>query len=424
MLVPLLAAAACATPPARAAPRADRPRYELTVRVEPGFARVDGRVRVRFTANRATGRLVFRLWPNGPLQRRGGQRLDVGAVTQAGRKLDATRPDPTTLVVHLRHALAPGASVTVAVPWTLRVPARSRDRVSRDAGGLRLGSFFSILAWDPDRGWATDPPARILGESSTSPTADFEVRVRAPAGSRVLVSGTAAGNGVWRASAVRDVGLAVGRFHLAAGTAHTPRPVTVRVAVPPSAAILPAIALRLARSSVERLSRLYGAYPWSTYTVVFPPDLHREGIEYPTLTFVGDMLTSPIVAHETAHQWFYSLVGNDQARDPWLDEALATWAQQRLTGRFGPDLVLRNVRHVGAPMSYWTGRERRYFTEVYAGGVLALRSLGPPAFVDCALRAYVARNAYRIARPGDLLDALNAVIPGAAAKLRRFGIHR
>jgi hypothetical protein len=75
-------------------------------------------------------------------------------------------------------------------------------------------------------------------------------------------------------------------------------------------------------------------------------------------------------------------------------------------------------------MSYWTGKERRYFTEVYGGGVLALRSLGPAARVDCALRAYAARNAYGIARPGDLLDALNAVIPGAEAKLRRFGIHR
>jgi hypothetical protein len=75
-------------------------------------------------------------------------------------------------------------------------------------------------------------------------------------------------------------------------------------------------------------------------------------------------------------------------------------------------------------MSYWNGRQRRYFTEVYSGGVLALRSLGPPARVDCALRLYVARNAYRIAKPGDLLDALNAVFPGAEAKLRRFGIHR
>jgi Peptidase family M1 domain len=424
MLVPLMAAAACAAPPPRAAPRADRPRYDLTVRVEPGYRRVTGDVRVRFRANRGTDRLVFRLWPNGPLQRRGGQRLDTGPVTRAGRMLDVTRPDPTTLVVHLRRRLEPGASVTVAVPWTLRVPARGRDRIARYPGGLRLGSFFPILAWNPDRGWATDPPARILGESSTSPTADFVVRVHAPAGSRVLVSGAPAGNGVWHATAVRDVGLAVGRFALAVGTARTPTPVTVRVAVPRSATITPATALRLARTSIERLSRLYGAYPWATYTVVFPADLHREGIEYPTLTFVGDVLVSPIAAHETAHQWFYSLVGNDQARDPWLDEALATWAQERLTGTIRYDLSARNARHVGAPMSYWSGKERRYFTEVYGGGVLALRSLGPPALVDCALRAYAARNAYRIAEPADLIAALSAVIPGAETRLRRFGIHR
>ncbi len=424
MLAPLLTAVACAAPGALAAPRVDRPRYALDVRVEPGFRRVHGTVRVRFTANRATDRLVFRLWPNGPLQRAWGQRLDVGAVTVDGGRPRTARPDPTTLLVHLRRPLGPGSAVTATVPWTLKVPARSFDRIARFPNGLRLGSFFPILAWDPDHGWATDAPARILGESSTSPTADFDVRVQAPRSSTVLVSGDKVAKAHWQARAVRDVGVAVGRFKVLTGIARTPKPVTVRVAVAASAALTPATGLRLATASVDRLSRLYGAYPWRTYTVVFPPDLHREGIEYPTLSFVGDAFVPQVASHETAHQWFYSLVGNDQARDPWLDEALATWAQARLAGSFQTGLDLRNVTHVGEPMSYWTGRQRRYFAEVYAGGVLALRSLGPTAQVDCGLRAYVARNAYRIARPGDLLDALNAVIPGAEAKLRRFGIHR
>ncbi len=424
MVAPLLAAAACAAPPPFAAPRADRPRYRLSVRVEPGFRRVRGDLRVRFTASRPTDRLVFRLWPNGPLQRTAGQRLDVGAVTENGSRLGTGRPDPTTLVVHLGRPLESGDTVTVAVPWTLSVPARSRDRIARYAGGLRLGSFFPILAWDPDRGWVKDRPARILGESSTTPTADFDVRVRAPRGTRVLVSGDSAGNGLWHARAVRDVAVGVGRFRILAATARTPRRVKVRVAVDRASAIAPAAALRMARSSLERISRLYGAYPWRTYTVVFPRDLKREGIEYPALVFVGDVFTGPIVSHETGHQWFYSLVGNDQYRDPWLDETLATWAQTRLAGSLGPGFDLRNITHVGEPMSYWARRQRRYFAEVYAGGVLALRSLGPSGRIDCALRLYVAQNAYRIAKPGDLLDALNAVIPGAETKLRRFGIHR
>jgi hypothetical protein len=312
----------------------------------------------------------------------------------------------------------------VALPWTLRVPFSNRDRIARFDGGLRLGSFFPILSWDPDRGWVTDPAARILGESSTTPTADFDVRVRAPRSAVVLASGKRGADGAWHARAVRDFALAVGRFVVATGTAHVPRPVTVHAAVYRSAAISKAAGLRLARRSLERLSRMYGAYPWRSYTVVFAPDLALEGIEYPTLVFSGDVFTTQIVSHETAHQWFYSLVGNDQYRHPWLDETLATWAQGRLAGTFQSRYPLRNVTHVGESMSYWSGRQRRYFAEVYAGGVLALRSLGPADRVDCALRLYVARNAYRIADPGDLLDALNDVFPGAEAKLRRYGIRR
>ncbi|MGG7379094.1 M1 family aminopeptidase, partial [Escherichia coli] len=80
-------------------------------------------------------------------------------------------------------------------------------------------------------------------------------------------------------------------------------------------------------------SRRYGAYRWSTYTVAATPDLFREGIEYPTLVFLGrGPFLDVITQHETAHQWFYSLVGNDQAHDPWLDEALATWSQLQIDG--------------------------------------------------------------------------------------------
>jgi hypothetical protein len=359
------------------------------------------------------------------LQRAGGERLDVGAVAESGRRLHVSRPNPTTLVVQLGHTLTVGESVTVAMPWTLRVPAYARDRISSFAGGLRLGSFFPILAWDPDRGWVTDPPARLLAESSTTPTADFDVRVRAPSGTRVVVSGDPLGHGRWHARAVRDVGLAVGRFRVAVTTAHAPGPVTIRVAYTVPPAFPPqAMRLRSAKISLERLSRLYGPYPWRTYTVVLMPDLPVLGIEYPTLTFVGYASPTFVLRHETGHQWFYSLVGNDQYTDPWLDEAGATWAERRLSGSLRTDLSPAAVRHVGESIAYWNSHREQYAAQVYTGGVVALRSLGPATLVDCALRLYVARNAYRIAKPGDLLDALDAVFPGAEARLRRFGIHR
>ena len=416
---------ACPAVPPSPPPRADRPRYELNVRVASDLKEVAGDLTVRFTPNRPTKRLVFRLWPNGPLQRGEGSQLDVGDATANGRTLPASRPDPTTLVLQV--PLRAGQSVEVHLPWRLRVPLDARDRVSRFAGGIRLGSFFPVLAWDPRRGWITDPPARILAESSTTPASDFDVRVDAPAGLEALASGTKVGADHWHAHGVRDVALAVARFRVVTRIVHAPRPVLLRVAVARTSNVQGSTVLRMATRALERLSRLYGAYPWQTYTVVVPPDLHSVGIEYPTLTFIGaSPILRVIVDHETAHQWFYSLVGNDQARDPWLDEALATWGQVQLGGGLPGSLAAApadQFQHVGAPMSYWNGHQIAYFREVYGGGVVALSSLGTRR-VNCALRHYAAQDAYRIAQPGDLLDALNRFIPGAERRLRRFGIRR
>jgi hypothetical protein len=189
---------------------------------------------------------------------------------------------------------------------------------------------------------------------------------------------------------------------------------------------MPHHVLDLARRTLRELARRYGPYRWSSYTVVATPDLGAEGIEYPTLVYIGSAsIAALLVHHETAHQWFYSLVGNDQARDPWLDEALATWSQIRLSGGLPSEFgAIGTVRHVGAPVAFFGKSDTRYFREVYGGGVKALASLHADAKVDCALKLYAARDAYKIAQPRELLDELDRVIPGASARLRRFGIHR
>ena len=388
---------------------------------------VTGIVRVRFTPDIPTNRLVFRLWPNGPLQAREGAHLAAGPVTSAGSPLATSRPDPTTLVVPLTHTLAPGRSIAVDVPFRLRVPGPVRDRLSRSGAALRLGSFFPVLAWEPGVGWDTDPPTRLLAETSSTPTADFDVRLTVPPGDDVLTTGAPAGPGRFTATAVRDFAIAVGRFDTFTVTAHAPRAVRITAAVERG---LPGSAAEVAgraRSALEALAERFGPYPWPSLDLAVVPDLDRVAIEYPTMIFLGENGVARAETHEVAHQWFYSLVGNDQARDPVLDEGLATYAQAELD-RIWPYLDglpdpggLRPL--TGRPMSFWETRPyRQYELAVYANGARMLHAMGHPAAVTCALRRYVAANAYGIATQADLARALTAGVPGARRVLAAHGI--
>jgi aminopeptidase N len=75
-----------------------------------------------------------------------------------------------------------------------------------------------------------------------------------------------------------------------------------------------------------------------------------DGMEYDGLYFLSNGFYNlytgtpaeylvAIAAHETAHQWFYGLVGNDQANEPWLDEALCTYSEQLYYENFHPEAL-------------------------------------------------------------------------------------
>jgi len=127
-------------------------------------------------------------------------------------------------------------------------------------------------------------------------------------------------------------------------------------------------------------------------------------------------------SHEVAHEWFYGLVGNDQARDPWIDEAFATYAEaldhgtahRYLTARIPAD----GIGRAGAPMTYWEGRPA-YFRSVYVQGAAALlrARAGRAVAFDQQVRCYLARGAHRIATTRDVARS----IPLAVAQLQKAG---
>ncbi|HVF13222.1 MAG TPA: hypothetical protein VM942_01415 [Acidimicrobiales bacterium] len=419
---------ACPAIPPRAAPAADRPRYVLAVDVDPATGRVKGDLKVAFTPDLPTDELVFRLWPNGPRGALGGVRLETGPVTVDGVEAASTRADATTLVVRPGRTIDPGTTVDVAMTWTLDVPGPADDRISHDQDSMRLGSFFPILPWEPGVGWAREPAVGDFAEASAAPTADFDLTVTVPDGYDVLASGepVPAGSNHFVAPAMRDVALSIGRFEdLVTAVAHAPDPVQVTVGVHTGVPGSAQAFLDQVVAVLETFGERYGPYPWSTFTLALTPEL-GGGIEYPSHVMQGPFTLGDITTHEVGHMWFYGLVGNDQGRDPWLDEGLTTWTEAREQGTidlYTAHEVPRVAKgRLGEPMSFWTLRPLYYQDGVYTQGVQALAALGPPDLVDCALRVYVAQNAHRIATPAHLLAAASAVIPDAPEKLAPFGI--
>jgi aminopeptidase N len=214
-----------------------------------------------------------------------------------------------------------------------------------------------------------------------------------------------------------------------AQTITTSTGVTVTSVYMPEHAAAGQAALAAAAAAVETYAELFGAYPFSTFVQV-EGDFY-DGMEYSGLSFVGagyyaeydgtpNNLLTIISAHEVAHQWWHTLVGNDQAYEPWLDEALCTYAELLFVERRHRD----SVPWWWAFRIEWYGPEgsvgstiydhtdfRGYVDSVYLNGAVMLhamrQSLGDDAFL-AFLRAYAAGNAGAIATAADFWAAYTA----------------
>ena len=410
-----------ACPAERARPDPDRPAVDLDFRLEDDRATVTGTETVVFTPDRTVDRLVFRLVPNGPDSAPNGNRLVVDDVrgddVAEGGYEAAGAADPGGLyVVPLEEELKAGNSTEVELAFTLALGSGGFDRFGTDEGVSWWASGAPLLAWEPGIGWADDSFVELSGETASSPVMDTSVTVSAPADLTVLMTGARAqpsavqdGRRTWRSAekVARDVGVAAGLFTTAEAT--TPDGVGVTVGVLPGAELPAALLAERTTAAITALETHVGAFPYRTLTVALLPD-HGGGIEYPSMIF--EATPDPqVLVHEVAHMWFYGMVGNSQFRDPWLDEAFASWAETVVDGERGlvDQQAISLEGPVGGSMADYDDN-RSYFTLVYDKGGAALlaarQAAGADAF-DAAIRCYVDANAWTIATPEDVYAVLS-----------------
>jgi aminopeptidase N len=91
----------------------------------------------------------------------------------------------------------------------------------------------------------------------------------------------------------------------------------------------PLESLATAKEAFEYYEKTFGEYPYPTYTVA-QTGFCMGGMEYPCFVMISDRLEKQdqarVIAHETAHQWWYATVGSDQIENAWQDEGLAEYS--------------------------------------------------------------------------------------------------
>lgn len=184
--------------------------------------------------------------------------------------------------------------------------------------------------------------------------------------------------------------------------------------------------LDTASRALQVFSERFAPYPHSSLTIVqgdFIPSMEYDG-----LIFIGQPnyhdpggtardFQVVLTAHEVAHQWWFGLVGNDQALEPWLDEALATYSERIFYESVAPDDVtwwLEQRLYAQPDLSGWVDTtiydfNRPYTDVVYLRGARFLDELrqevGDDAFF-AFLQDYARTYSGQIATSADFFRIL------------------
>jgi hypothetical protein len=251
----------------------------------------------------------------------------LGSYSLVGQRLSVLLPQP----------LAPGAAATFTLNFTLSIPPK---RYEGTFG--YLGYQVNLTDWYPfivpfNGGWVLHEPWSF-GEHLVYDSADFEVNLKVNDPGVIVAAGAPAEqNGEWtryRIYGARTFVLSASDRYLMSESAVGV--VAIRTYYFAGFEGAGEGMLRAAVQAVGLFIPKFGPYPYDSLSVV-QTDV-PDGQEYDGLVFLatkfydqyGGSTKSNLVSigvHEISHQWWFGLVGSDQALEPWLDESLAVYSE-------------------------------------------------------------------------------------------------
>jgi len=409
--------------------------YHLEFNIAEDLYHVAGKEEVKYTNAETVplNEMQLRLFPN----------ILGGEMTVTNIKVDGESVTPkyglqnSLLSVPFAKPLEPNQNIVLSMDFAVTVP----QSVELNYGVLAylddvlaLAHAYPMICVYDDEGWNAEIPPQS-GDVTYADESFYLVRVTAAKRLTVVTTGKTLNSG--EEGQVQTLNIASGPardFYLAASPNYTEisqtfGEVTIHSYAPESVKEGAQMALDVASHALKDYGARYTPFPYTEFDIVSTPTL-ALGIEYPGMIAItariydvdSDYRGTPArvymestIAHETGHQWFYSLVGDDQLDDPWLDESLTQFATlQYYTDEYG-ESGARGFRNslegrwasvnnekipIGLPVAKYTGPQ--YGAIVYGRGPLffvALRDeMGAETF-DAFIKDYTQSLSWKISTP-------------------------
>lgn len=413
---------------------------------------------------------------------------DVRAVDAKSPLNYAIDDQGATLRVILREPVAPRSSTEVVIGFKGSVPEvdpdetgltahvvkqvstalrgdretrRPRDLNFRCRGIMLLGTFYPVLAVHDNDEWMRKLEPSV-GDIVFNEAADYEVKIETTPGVSVFTSAGEMQNAGEKpttrsAPALRDFAIIAGRNLRAEET--RVGDATVRSIFTPEHERVGKRVLKMAEDSLRLFTAKFGQLPFKSLSIAEAPlvaglgSTEFAGLEIIASAYFVDFDSPAMrslpeiireqrpsveeslewsVAHLTAHEWWGKAVGNNPAREPVLDESLASWSallyfremygEQKAAAVLEDQLqgVYRLYRTFGGEDMDANRPSRdyrnsfQYAAVVTTKGALMFvelqRTLGEDKLL-AAFRNYYRANLYEIAELDDLRGALIAETP-------------
>ena len=382
----------------------------------------------------------------------------ITALTVDGRTVAPVypgAPDSTVFYIPLPEPLEPGDTVTARIDWRARLATEPR-RQGREARHYNWAHWYPRIAVYGADGW--EYRAHIRPGELNGTFGSYDVTLDLPADQVVGATGVpVAGDPGWEEAAVAEseppryrrdwygvtdpdpLGL------LAAGAASSRKRIRWRAervhnfawSASPDYRYLggrwrdtpihilwqtdsphwdAAATLARQKEALDWLAELFGEYPWPQITVT--DRVEGGATEYPMLY----MTSGGAIVHETMHMVAHGILANNEWREGWLDEGMASFLSDWLSEREeGVDPQMRREmvalarldvagqsEPVGLPGAAFSSY-RMYVTMTYGKGAAVLRMLrdllGDGVFRE-GLRHYYDRYRFRQVSGNDFRRAM------------------